>query len=69
MPCIMRIGASVADWIERVVPMLEVSVRFPAEVDSKTFADIGNLLTISVSAGLSKDSGSVHLIHMIQSEE
>ena len=35
----------------------------------KTFADVGDLLTTSVSAWLSKDSGFIHLIHMIQSQE
>ena len=47
------------------------SVRFrvPAEEDTNTFADVGNLLTMSISARLSKDSGSTHLIHTIQSPE
>ena len=40
--------SSVADWLER-------------EVDTKTFSDVGNFLTTSVFAGLSKDSGSIHL--------
>ena len=35
----------------------------------KTFADIGNLLTTAVFAGLSKHSGFIHLIHTIQSQE
>ena len=36
-------------------------------MDIKTFADVRNLLTTSVSAGFSKDSSSIHLIHTIQS--
>ena len=44
-------------------------VRVKAGEDTKTFADVGNLLNTSVSAGLSKDSGSIHLIHAIQSQE
>ena len=44
-------------------------VRFPAREDTKTFGDVGDLLTSSVSAGLSKYSGFVHLIHIIQSHE
>ena len=40
--------------------------RVLAEAETKTFADAGNLLTMSVSAGLSKDSGSLQLIHTIQ---
>ena len=44
-------------------------VRVPAEVDTKTFMDVGNLLTTSVSAGLSKDNGSIHLLHTIQSQD
>ena len=44
-------------------------VRVPTEVDRKPFADLGNLLTTSVSAGLSKDSGSIHLILTIDSQE
>ena len=43
-------------------------IRFPAEVGTKTFAD-GNFLTTSVSAGLSKDSGSLILIHTTQGQE
>ena len=43
-------------------------VRVPVEEDTKPFADVGNLTT-SVSAGLSKDSGSIHFIHTIQSQE
>ena len=44
-------------------------VRVLAEVNTKIFSDVGNNLTTSVSAGLSKDSGSIHLIHKIQSQE
>ena len=44
-------------------------VRVPAKVDTKTFADLGNLLTMPASAGLSKGSGSIHLIDLIQSQE
>ena len=36
-------------------------VRFPAKTDTKTFADVVNLLTSSVSAELSKDSDSTLL--------
>ena len=43
--------------------------RVPAEVDTKTLSDVRNLLTTLVSVGLSKDNGSVHLIHMIKSQE
>ena len=39
------------------------------EADAKIFADVGNLLTMSVSAELPKDYGSMHLIHTIQSQE
>ena len=38
-------------------------------VDTKTFADVGKLLSTSVSAGQSKESGFIHLIHAIQSQE
>ena len=31
--------------------------------DMKIFADVGNLLTMSVSTMLLKDSGSIHTIH------
>ena len=44
-------------------------VRVPADADTKTFGDIGNLLTTSVSTGLWKGSSSTHLIHTIQSQE
>ena len=54
-------GAQVAEGIVRALAMREVSVRFPAEEDTKTFADVRNLLTTPVSARLSKDNGSVHL--------
>ena len=46
-----------------------IYIRFPAGVDTKTFAGVGDVLTSSLTAGLSKDSGSVHLIHTIQSHE
>ena len=51
------------------LPCGESRARFPVEVDTKTFVDVGNLLTKSVSAGLSKKSSSVHLINTIQSRE
>ena len=35
----------------------------------KTFEDVGNLLTKSVSPTLSKYSGSIHLIHTIQNQK
>ena len=44
-------------------------VQVPAEADTKTSADVGNLMTMPVSAGLSKDSGSIHLINTIQTQE
>ena len=44
--------------------------RVPAGEDKKkTFTDVGDLLTMSFSAGLSKYSGSIHSIHTIQSQE
>ena len=55
-------------WSVRL-PCGRSRVRVPAEVDTKTFADVGNLLTTSVSAGLSNGSGSIHLIHAIQNQE
>ena len=51
------------------LPCRMYRVRVMAKVDTKTFADVGNLPTTSVSAGLSRDSGSVHLIHTIQIHE
>ena len=48
------------------MPCVRYKVRVPAEVDTKTFADVGDLLTTSVSAGLSKGSDSIHLIYTIQ---
>ena len=50
-----------AEWLERVVAVQESSGSSPAKADIKTFADVGNLLTTSVSAGLSNDSGSYSL--------
>ena len=54
-----------AEWLKCAVAEREVSDSSPADVDKETFADVGNLLTMSVSAGLSKYSGSLHLIHTI----
>ena len=51
-----------AELLERAVTVREVSVRFSAE------ADVRNVTT-SVPAGLSKDSGSIHLIHTIKNHE
>ena len=58
-----------AELLERAVAVREVLVRVPAETATKTFADIGNLLTTSVSAGLIKYRDSIHLMHTIQSQE
>ena len=37
------------------LPCGRYQVRVPAEADTVTFANVGNFLTTSVSAGLSKD--------------
>ena len=52
-----------------MIKYILISVRFPDEADTKTFVDVGDLVPTSVSAGPSKDSGSIHLIHTIQSHE
>ena len=45
--------ALVAEWLELVVGMQEVSGLSPGWVDAKkTFADVGDLLTTSFSAEL-----------------
>ena len=58
-----------AEWLERAVTVQEVSGSSPVEADTKSFADVGNLLTTSISAGLSKDSDFIHLIHTTQSQD
>ena len=50
------------------VTVLEVMVSIPTWADKKTFAVVGNVLTTSVSAVLSKDSGSI-ILKTIQSHE
>ena len=55
-------------WSVRL-PCGRSRVRIPAEADTETFANVGNLLTTSLSSGLSKDSGSIHLIHTIHNQE
>ena len=57
------------EWLERAVAMQEVLGSSLSQGGHKTFADVGNLLTTLVSAGLLKDSGSIHLIHTIQSHQ
>ena len=44
-------------------------VKVLPKADIKTFADVGNFLTISVSAQLSKDSSFIHLRHTIQNQK
>ena len=44
-----------AEWLERTVAAREVSGFESRPRWTKTFANVGNLLTTSVSAGLSKD--------------
>ena len=61
------LGASVAEWLENVVTMGEVSGSIPGWGGHKAVG-VRNLLTTSLSAGLSKDSGSLHLKN-IQSQE
>ena len=56
-----------AEWLERVLAVREVSGSSPSRGEYKIFADVGNLLTTSFSAGMSKNSGSIHLLHTIQS--
>ena len=58
-----------AELLERAVAVREVLGSILTEADTKTFADAGNLLTTSVSAGLSKDSGSIHFILTMQSQD
>ena len=58
-----------AERLEREVAVLEAFGSSTGEVDTKTFAHIKDLLTTSVSAGLSKDSISIHLIHTIRSQD
>ena len=41
---------------------------FNIDMGTKTFADVGDFLTTSVSTGLSKDMGSIHLILAIQEQ-
>ena len=57
------------EWVEGAFAVREVSGSIQGRGGTKTFANVGNLLTMSVSAGLSKDSGYIHLIHTIQSQE
>ena len=61
-----RPGASVAKWLEHAVAVREVFGLFSVGADTKTFAKVGNQLTTSVYAGLSKDTGFIHLIQKIQ---
>ena len=49
--------------------MREVPDSIPAEADTKTFSEVRDLLTMSFSTGLPKDSGSIHSIHTIQRQE
>ena len=57
------------EWVDRAVAVREVLGSIPGRGGHKeTFADVENLLTTSVSVGLSKDSGSIHL-HTVQSQE
>ena len=43
------------DWLERAVAVREISDSSPGRGGHKTFANVGNHLASSVSAGLSKD--------------
>ena len=63
-------GVSVTEWLKRALPCGRSQDRVPAGADTKkTFRDVGDLLTMSFSAGLSKDSGSIHSINTIQRQE
>ena len=61
--------ASVAEWLERAVAVQEISGSSPGQLGHKNLCGIRNLLTTSVSAWLSKDSGSIHFIHTIISQD
>ena len=58
-----------AELLEHTVAVREVSSSSPGRGGHKTFANVGNLLTTSISAWLSNDSDSIHLIHTMQSQE
>ena len=59
-----------AEWLERAVAVREILGSNPKRGGrKKTFGEVGNLLTTSVSARLSNDSDSMHLIHTKQSQE
>ena len=59
-----------AEWLERAVAVWKVSGLSPDRADTKkTFPDVGDLLNMSLSTGLLKDSGSTYLIRTLQSQE
>ena len=56
-------------WLESAFALREVSGSSPDGADTKkSFAEVGDPLTMSFSAGLSKSSGSIHSITTIQSQ-
>ena len=51
------------EWLERAFAMRNVSGSVPSRGGHKTLEDVWDLLTPSVSAGLSKNSGYMLLTH------